>query len=89
MIFSFATHTHTSSLGVAQHQDDRVAAEEHLRDEAVPGDPRPPRAALRRAAPSSGLRRVGPHLFDVLEDHVAVSVKGLDIWEAGEGVFCC
>lgn len=70
------------SLGVAQHQDDRVPPEEHLGDEPVPCDPRPPRARSLRRGPSC-FRRVRPHLFDVLEDHVAVAVEGLEC--GGEG----
>ena len=70
------------SLGVAQHQDDRVPPEEHLGDEPVPRDPRPPRARSLRRGPSC-FRRVRPHLFDVLEDHVAVAVEGLGC--GGEG----
>jgi len=43
------------SFGVAQHQDDRVPPEEHLGDEPVPRDPRPPRArSLRRGPPAFG-----------------------------------
>jgi hypothetical protein len=70
-------------LGVAQNQDDRVAAQEHFRNEPVPGDPHPLllafRSCSRSRSASSCFRRVGPHLLDVLEDHVAMAVEGLGV----------
>eukprot|EP00321_Phaeocystis_globosa_P019467 CAMPEP_0118818096 /NCGR_PEP_ID=MMETSP1162-20130426/5877_1 /TAXON_ID=33656 /ORGANISM="Phaeocystis Sp, Strain CCMP2710" /LENGTH=130 /DNA_ID=CAMNT_0006748249 /DNA_START=206 /DNA_END=595 /DNA_ORIENTATION=- len=60
-----------SSLGVAQHDDDAVAAQEHLADESVLVHG----LGLLGRAP---LGRLRPHLLDVLQDHVAVAVERFD-----------
>lgn len=62
------------SLGVAQHDDDAVAAQEHLADESV---------LVHGLGLLGGgaLGRLRPHLLDVLEDHVTVAVEGLDAAE--------
>lgn len=51
-----------------QNEDNRIASQEHLADEAI----------LVHAPSLSALRLLRPHLFHVLEHHIAVAVKRLD-----------
>jgi len=59
------------SHGISEHEDDTVASEEHLADEAVFVDG----FGLLLSLPC--LWVFGPHFLHVLEDHIAVAVKGL------------
>lgn len=63
-----------SSRSAQKHQNHRVAAQEHLADEAVLVD----RPSL---LPSCANGRLSPHLLDVFQHHVAVAVKSLDAGE--------
>lgn len=56
------------SCSAEQDEDDGVAAKEHLADETV----------LVHALALGTLGLLGPHLLNVLENHVTVSVKSLD-----------
>jgi len=62
----------TSSFGILteKNEDDRVAAQEHLADESVLVD-----LATKLSVCQSG--RFRPHLFRVLQYHVAVTVESL------------
>lgn len=54
-----------------QDEDDGVTTEEHLADEAI----------LVNTLAVTTLGLLGPHLLDVLQNHVAVAVEGLDTGE--------
>ena len=56
------------------NQNHAVASQEHLADKAVLVD-----GAAQLALGIA--RRLGPHLLDVLQHHVAMPVKGLDAGE--------
>ena len=58
-------------IWILENDDDAVAAEEHLGDEAVAVDGRGLLLALAR------LRHLRPHLLHALQYHVAVPVKRL------------
>jgi len=54
-----------------QNQNDRVTSQKHLTNETILIDG----PAL---LPASQARGLGPHLLDILQDHVAMAVEGLD-----------
>lgn len=58
--------------GIPEDQNDGIAAQEHLRDEAVLVH------RLHLLLALAGTRHLSPHLLDVLQDHVAMPVKGFD-----------
>ena len=58
--------------GVLEDDDDRVAAEEHLADVPVLG------YWLHLLSLAALLRILRPHLLDIFQHHIAVSVESLD-----------
>ena len=81
------TTKHSIASLTEQNKDDGIAAQEHLADEAVLVD-----FATRLAVSQSG--RFCPHLFRVLQNHVAVTVESLHAGEqlavvsAGDEYLC-
>merc|ERR1719265_486081 len=62
--------TAAASLWVPEHQDHRIASEEHFADEAI--------LVHRLGLLLAPVRDLRPHLTHVLQDHVRVTVKCLD-----------
>ena len=59
------------SLGISEHKNDRISPQKHLTDESIHV------YRFRSARTFSSLVYLAPHLLHVLEDHVAVPIKGL------------